>query len=531
VTLAIVVLGLYARTMTFEFTTWDDPIVVTDNPYVQSLSLDNLKHILVPGGIRDEFLYVPIPYLTFLTESVLLRAGPAVRHAVNVLLHLTNVLLLYYLILALGAERVSKHNDTTTRNTVWKPYCRPAFIAALLMATHPLQVETVAWIAARKDLLAALFALLTLLTYVRHLQTNNRRLYVVSVICAVSAFLSKPTTVTLPVVLPLLWTLVGKKPARATILGLIPFVLFSGLTLMLQPSSPASGSSAWMYMVYRATFIPPVIWGWTQRVLLIARPGVFYSWYSHASPDNIQLTPVVFCLGYILTTTILWRRRRTRVPAFGLTFACVAFLPALSLVSISYRDFITADRYGYLPLTGVFLAAAWALDKLVSRWRVPVIACVTAWGVGAILSTWLQVGVWRNTGTLWQTAIKRDPLNYVAYHNLGNFYFRTEQYDLAAAYLARGLAILPDAYGYYTLGVAYRRLNATHQAETAFRRTISLFPDTIAARLQLAEICLETGRSEDAKQLLEQVLQLDPNNNTAREMLGTITRGQLSDGG
>ncbi len=353
--LALAVALFYGRCATFAFTNWDDIPLLTDNPLTRTPGLETALALLRPGAVPQEHLYIPLTYLSHWLENALFGIQPAVVHSVNVFLHTLNAALVFGLGRRLGASRPA------------------ATLAALLFALHPLQVEAVAWGMGRKDLLATAFALAALLAWCRWRDDGRHRWYALGVGAWALSLLAKPATIVLPGVFVLLDLCRGRRvtacwrPQVPTlVIGVLVLVVNLGLGKEITGKVP---------LIERLAAIPPVIHGWVARLALAEAPSAFYPW----PPPEFSLRLVSGCLvvaGLAAAITIAWRRRQPEW-WLGLGFAALTFLPAIGIV-ISYRKFVTADRYGYLPFVGVALAVALSQKPAETQ-----ILAMAAYGAGA----------------------------------------------------------------------------------------------------------------------------------------------------
>lgn len=510
--LALAVLLLYGRTCGFDFVNWDDRVYILDNPYLRSASLESLRHLLVPGGLPAERLFIPIPYLSYLLEAALFGLRPGVLHCTNVLLHLANVLLVYALALQLGRRR-------------W-----PAFAAALLFAAHPLQVETVAWAMGRKDLLATLFGMLCLLCYWRGLE-GERRWRVGALAALALATLSKPTMLVLPVILLALTMYRDgcQRPRRERWLWLLPHGAVAAAVLWLNLLiEPRAGEPAGLTLAAKLHVagiyvwrLPQILAGWLSRLLLLSRPSPHYLWHE-VDPGGIGLLsalPALLLLGWLLWAAY----KRDREVCFAAAFILLTALPAASLAVFLSREFATADRYGYFPLVGVFLLLAALLERLERRPRMVGALLLALWTAGALASAHRQVGVWRDSRSLWEYVLERDPHNHLAWGMLGNFYLERRDRAAAVRHYQRAVKEQPSyARGYFNLGVAHLEMQANEAAAGYFRQTLAADPGYFEARIALASLLRGFGERGEALAQLNRVLDELPHHREALSQRGLL---------
>ncbi len=412
---------------------WDDPVMVTGNPLVQSIGAASLKAIFTTFITNA---WHPLVFLAYSLEFRLFGADPTGYHLVSILLHLAAVSAIFSLMGELAGWRAS-------------------FAGALLFGLHPARVEPVAWASGQKDLLAGFFFTAALLAYWRYVARNSRRWYLLAICLAALANLSKGTTVSLPLVLPLLDWLRRRTPTRSMLLDKIPFVVMAagtGIAAILarrafeagvgEPHYPA------LYRVSAAGY--RLVWYHLRRLVdpFGGTPELYPDMAAEAFWRGLLTWGVPAA---ILGVVVLAAARRERLVPFGAAFLLITLTPSLGTITYGY----TADRFSYIPSVGVALLAGVGLSSLERRWRegrwraVPAGVLV---GVALVLgtATWNRCGVWRDSVSLWTDAIVRfgarpGGVNLgVAHVDRGRARWEAGDPRRALEDLDRGLAIIPD---------------------------------------------------------------------------------------
>ena len=421
--LVLVTLAVYWPVRHHDFINYDDDDYVYAN--------DTVKAGLTWQGFQWAFMgthavnWHPLTWLSHMLDCQLFGVNPGAHHLVNALFHCANAVLLLWLL------------DLMTGK-----FWRSAFVAGLF-ALHPLRVESVAWVAERKDVLCSFFFLLTLLMYVRHVHAQARQAgskpgveLRLSLLFYVLALLSKPMVVTLPVILLLLdfWPLrrfAGDNPQPSTFKFQLrekwPFfflsAVFSGITLLAQhgvlPAQPGSPLSLLKNMMLKYLgYIEMILWPHNQSFLYL-RP-------EHVS--GFQLLLAVLVVTGVSAWTLASLRCRPWL-AVGWFWFIVMLLP---VTAVQLPGLFIADRYTYLPGVGFSVLAVWGvaglLDRLPIQRAVKTLACLSAAAV-LLLCAYLsreQLGYWQNTQTLLEHALKIDPNNGVAQINLRVYLFDQE---------------------------------------------------------------------------------------------------------
>ena len=482
------------------FVRWDDGLHVYANPYLHPVSLSNLARFWCAPY---QNLYVPVSYSMYALlatgahlpapvptiDGLWIDLDPRVFHGASLLLHLANVLLVFALL-----RRLLPSPRTTGSD--WA-----AAAGALLFAIHPVQVESVAWIAEMRGLLSGLFLLLALHAYLRHAETppllgasGQWRWFGIATICFALALLSKPSAVVLPLLVIILESLILRRPARSwrggiTVWGALCLgVLF--LTHAAQPVTEDIVTSVWT----RPFVAGDALAFYLGKLIWPTRMGIDYG----RSPVWLvtQKWFVLHSLVPLALALAVWMGRR-RAPWLLAAFAlfAAALLPTLGLTPFVFQVYSTvADRYLYLALLGPALGLAWGLSLLSQTpWSR---AQLAAWsGCAAFLlllglGSRMQTRCWQNSLPLFEQALRVNPQSWGTYNNLGAVALDRGQPGDALAFLTEAVRLRPDdAEAHANRGIALLETRKTLEAAAEFRAAIFLKPDYARARqaLQMAE--------------------------------------------
>lgn len=518
----------------FQFVSWDDPFYVTENPHVLAgLTGDGVRWALTAGA---EFYWHPLTWLSHMLDVQVFGLWAGGHHLVNLGLHLaTSLLLLAALYRMTGALG------------------RSAFVAAVF-AVHPLHVESVAWVAERKDVLSGLGWALTLCAYTLYMRRPGGWRWGLVVAGFAVGLMAKPMIVTLPVALLLLdvWPLRrletaagGDRPAGLArgVRALLPLVrektllfalalLAGGATFLYQyhaaavrsldtfPLSARLGNALVSYATYlRSTVWPSGLAG-------------FYP-YPRTLPWATVAGAAVLLLG---VSALVWRVRRHRYMVVGWLWFLVTLLPVIGVIQVG--DQAMADRFMYVPIVGLLLMAAWGLPDLgralgVERWagRTGAAAGGAALASLAVLAlAWVasgQVSHWRDSEALWRraAAVTRD--NQRAHANLGILYANQGRVDEAVAELSEAVRIVPGAADLHNrLGALRLQQGRVQEAREAFARAVGLWPHYADAHNNLGSALEREGRLADAVAQYREAVRLRPDYAVARDNLATALAGQ-----
>jgi tetratricopeptide (TPR) repeat protein len=490
--LLLVTFVAYIPALNGEFV-WDDNAYVSENPLLRDL--DGLKRIWFS---TDTPQYYPLVFTTFWVEYHLWGLDTTGYHVVNVLLHALNALLIGLVLRALGLR--------------W------GWWVALLFALHPVHVESVAWITERKNVLSALFYLLSLLAFLRFDSRRARPLYWVALVLFFCALLSKTVTSTLPVVLLLALWFQKKKLTRNDLINVLPFfalALVMGLvTVRLEEG---------MVEVVRGEFDFTLL----QRGLIAARALVFYAvkliWphplifnYPRWDLDLAawqSLASIALVTAGAVLVLLAWRRGLRGVVC-ALLFYVITLFPALGLFNVyPFRYSFVADHFQYLASVGILALLVGAADALARKrnaGRTCRIVGVVLLAVLAVM-TWNQAGAYRDLETLWRDTIEKNPGSWIAHSNLALILLvRGDTVD-ALAQFDQAIQSNPGSAESHTgRGMARARLGRNEAALEDFDRALELDPTYPQAYIHRGELLFRLGMYERAIDDLDRVLSSNP---------------------
>ncbi|HNQ24059.1 MAG TPA: tetratricopeptide repeat protein [Phycisphaerae bacterium] len=485
---------LSARALSFD----DQPFLV-DNPAVRQPSWRSVGQffgeVLEPSTVQG--YYLPLTMTSLMVDYALGGRPDDLRpfHRTNLTLHvLCTVSLLMLLYLLFGQ--------------VW-----PAAFVAVLFGLHPLTVEPVAWVGERKTLLATLFALWSLVLYVRYAQRGSRLGYGGCLAAFVLALLSKPTSTPLPLLLVLLdyWPL--RRLSRATLLRTIPFFAVAGLSAVVTLISHAR----------TACVEVPIESGAARLPLLVAYLLSFYAgkiiWPVHLTsvypiPAALPVTDLLLVIGVVVVLLLSWCRTRAGVVSAACFVAALA--PTLGLVRYSWV--LASDKYVYLPAVGVclllcsLLTHVWSGARAQARtsaYRAVVVAAVIIVGFLAARATRMYLSKWQDTETLYRHMLTHAPASPYVHNNLASLLSDARRYEEALRHARRALELKPGyASAYCNLGIILRELGQPAEALPYLRRALALEPDFALARAQLGLTLLKLERAEEAVEELRAALRI-----------------------
>lgn len=483
--LAVAAFAVYAGGIGHEFTLWDDDVYVEQNPNIQSgLTAKTLAWAFNIGYAAN---WHPITWMSHALDAQLFGLDkPWGHHLTSVILHSLNAALLF-LVLALMTR------------ACW----RSAFVAALF-ALHPLHVESVAWIAERKDVLSTFFALLAILAYLRYTRQPSLGRYLLAAAAFALGLMSKPMLVTLPVLLLMIdyWPLSRWREARwsrliVEKLPLLAMSLASGIVTMVAQNRgqavasftdcPFSIRLANSVLSY-AQYLVKMVW---PRNLVI---DCAYVW----NPPVWQIIAAVVGLAGITAVAVAARRRKGYL-LFGWVWYVLTLLPVIGLLQVG--DQSMADRYTYIPLVGVFVMISWGATEAAGRLGVakalPVLASAVL--IALAVLTVGQVGVWQDSVSLFNHTLAIAPDNPILQNNLGIALALEDRTDEAIDHCRKALDLNPDyAKAHYNLGHCLETEGDIPGAISQYLKAVENNPDYFKAHNDLAVLYLKAGRFDDA---------------------------------
>jgi tetratricopeptide (TPR) repeat protein len=513
IAVALITLAAFGPVLSNQFVDWDDGANFVNNPSYRGFGWTQLAWM---ATTFHRGVYQPLAWLLAAAEHRIGGVDPWVYHAGSWLLHGVAAVLVYAL-----ARRLLIRLAPDRPGTVMSA----ATVAALLWAVHPLRVETVAWASAQGYPLAAMFALGSILTWLRArdelggTHVSSRAWYLVSVALAVCAYVSKPVAITLPAVLLLLdWyrgpaAQSGAKP-RAW-LALLPYAVPAILVAVAAPLARlrlGTSSSAGYSLVDR---IAQACYGATYylaKTLLPTGLTVFTPLPRPFTPFEFRFVAAAIAM-VVVGALIWWAARRAK----GLAAAALAYLillaPVLGL--IRQGDQLVADRYSYfagVPLAlalggGLLLVATRATPRIGTGLMMVALAAVVVLSLG----TWRLTHVWRDAGTLWTHAIAVAPASYQAHTNLGLFELSQGRYGAAVDAFDAAITLNPaSSNARFDRGLALAKWGRTEEAIGAYEAGLQIDPADATAHAHLGELLASVSRLADAEREYRIAVRLAP---------------------
>lgn len=502
------VLAAYWQVHNFAFVSFDDSDYIVNNPAVNNgLSWSALKWAFTAFYAAN---WHPLAWISHMFDVSAFGMNSGYHHLLSVAWHLANVSLLFFLLYRCW------------RWGLWR-----TTLVTIFFAWHPLRVESVTWVAERKDLLCAFFWLLTLVFYTYYSRRENWQYYLLTLLSAACALMSKPMAVTLPFLLLLLdyWPLqrFSDKGVKRLFFEKFPFfllILFSAiLTFMAQRQAGAVSSAAELGIIPRvinalvaySEYMKLLFW--PHNLAVLYRYRIDYSWL------RIGFSLLSFCA---ISYWVFRERKRYPFLLVGWCWFIGTLVPVIGLVQVGGQAW--ADRYTYFPAIGFWLALVWlGAEVCPEKLRRPATAIVLSVAFVFLILSWQQNQYWRDSVTLFQRAVDVDKDNPVAYNLLGQSLALEKRWSEADRVFSRALQ-LNTRFGQALLnwGNALQEQGRNREAEVVYRKAMQPDIREIDAFVAFALMRKKERRLDDAEKILRQAIKYAPAAPAVNYNLATI---------
>lgn len=514
IALAALTWAVFGQTLQYDFVNYDDPSYVYQNARITGgINLANVTWAFT--HIHSENWH-PLTTITHMLDCQLHGLNAGWHHFTNVLLHSIAVVLLF-----LALQQMT--------DALW----RSAFVSAVF-ALHPLHVESVAWIAERKDVLSAVFFTLTLLAYSYYTRAPSISRYLMVGLAVVLGLMSKPMLVTLPFVLLLLdyWPLGRFQAYRSNtgrhelqlILEKIPLIVLSAVSSIVTFLAQ-QGAIGWTEQLPVSERISNAIVAYVVYIRQMLWPAGLAVFYPH--PENRlatwEISLALMILGGITAAACVLRKK---APYFvtGWFWYLGMLVPVIGLLQVGWQGH--ADRYTYLPQIGLYIAVTWVVTGLTCSWRLQRLALGAAalFIVGALsYRAWLQASYWRDSETLFTHTLAVTSNNDVALNNLGIIFLDKGQLDDAISKLQAAIDLRPEnAPAHDNLAKALLKKGQVAEAMVHYRKFLELEPANVEARNTLGTALIQQGHVKEAIDQWHNALATQPENGNAASNLAWV---------
>ena len=511
-------LAVYWQITNHEFINYDDGLYVTENLHVKAgLTFESIEWAFTTFHAGN---WHPLTWLSHMLDYELYGLNPMGHHWTSLQIHLTNTLLLFFILQYMTGA-------------IWKS----AFVAALF-ALHPLHVESVAWVSERKDVLSAFFGMLTISAYIMYVKKRDLLRYSLVFILLSLGLMAKPMLVTLPFILLLLdfWPLKRLKLTlnqasgqtsnlllliREKIPLLVPVAISAILTLIAQQSSALKTLESFPLQTRVANALISYI-NYIVKTLWPLHLSVFYPFqgnfisFWHASVSALIIA--------VLLVVAVNTSKKYPYIMVGLLWFLVTLLPVIGIIQVG--DQAMADRYAYIPLTGIFMIFVWGSSDLLKKWtNKKIVSSILAMSVLLVLTmqSFHQAANWKNSSTLFENAIKVTENNWLAHNNLGIALFNEGKLDKAIYHYKEALNIKPDTVeAIKNLGVALSGKGNFKEATQYFSKALVINPEDFDAYHKLGGILVKQGKVNEAILHFSEAIKINPDYAPAYNEIGII---------
>ena len=523
--LAIVTAAIYWPTTEHGFVYDDEGYVVNNVHVTGGLTLENIRWALVSGYIAN---WHPVTWLSHMLDCQLFGLNPFGHHLVNVLLHALNTILVFLFLRSLTGSP-------------WR-----SFMVAALFGWHPLHVESVAWVAERKDVLSTLFGLLALIfyaRYARHPDAVNQKSeprngffnfrpsydYWISLFFFGAGLMSKPMLVTWPFVMLLLdfwplarfnsghvWRLVKEKIpffALAATASVVTFMAQSHGKAVVSLETIPVGIRMGNALISYCNYLGKLFWP-TNMAVLYPFPGCLLFW------------KVLMAGSLLLGVSALLFKQRQQFPflLMGWLWFCGTLVPVIGLVQVGTQAM--ADRYTYVPSLGLFILVVWGVSEWTRHWRYQAIVLSVAGTMALILClvvTRQQIGYWQDSESLFRHALAVTGNNLNAHYNLGSALDKKGKIDEAIRQYQEDIRLKPDDFeAHNNLGADLVKQGQTDEAVGQYQEAIRLKPDYAEAHNNLGLVLVNKGQIDEAVGQYQEAIRLKPDLAEAHHNLGLM---------
>ncbi|MGE5178898.1 MAG: tetratricopeptide repeat protein, partial [Bacteroidota bacterium] len=485
---------VYVPSLQNGFVNWDDNHYVSMNPLLARPSLDAILRTPIAAN------WVPLTIASLLIDYRISGLSPASYHWINLLLHVANTALVFVFVRALS------------RNRFWT-----TVMTALFFGIHPMHVESVAWIAERKDVLYGFFYLLALIFYVRYVDRGRAGWLLAAFVSMVLSVLAKPAAVVLPVsLLAIDWFRRRRFDTRLWV-EKIPFFaigIAGGLVnLDVQKSFGATTVPHPWSLVAKALFASYALVMYVAKLFVPVHLSGVYPYPAAGAALPLRYTAAFLAVLVLLPLAIV-ALRRSRAALFGIAFFFINIVLVLQLITVGTA--VLAERFTYLPYIGLFLALAWPLDAGVGsggsrNLRRALAALFVLLGVFSVAQTWSRCSVWHDPETFWTDAIRKYPGEIVpAYVNRGSYYRVRGRLEEARRDYAEAIALNPEIPSvWYYQGTVLAALGLSDSAMVCFDRALQGEPRRVSALNDRGALRLRRGDAEGAVRDFSRIIELD----------------------
>lgn len=520
IVILIMIFAVYWQVINHEFITFDDNIYVTDNASVKNgIGLRGVLWAFKFTDSKSQAYWHPVTWLSHMLDCQLFDLNAGMHHLTSLLLHAANSLLLFYIL-------------SSATGDLW----RSAFVATLF-ALHPVNVDSVAWIAERKNVFSTFFWMLTMLSYVYYTRRPDIIRYFVAILFFVLGLLSKPMLVTLPFALLLFdyWPLerfelgqpgLQKRLIFRIILEKIPFFILSFVSVYLSSVSlRRTGNLTSVDLVPMNLRLENAIVSYAAYIGKMVWPSGLSVYYPF--PASIAVWKIIASLILLVSVTIfvLFKMGRFRFLGTGWFWFIGTLVPVSGVVQGGLWPMM-ADRWAYIPYIGLFVIISWGGYELLNKYRLKnILAAAISLTILFVLSgaTSVQVKYWQDSKSIYKHALEVGPVNPVMLNNMGNALVKEGKLSEAVGSYKEALLLKPDyAKAHNNLATAFYKLGRIDESVRYYSEALRYGPNFYKAHNNFGCLLMELGKEKDAMFHFTEALRVNPDYDEAHYNLGLL---------
>lgn len=503
--IVLLTLLAYSNLSKNEFLNWDDDYYVTENVDITDLQSENLAAFFTQKYVYN---YLPLTMISYALDYKIGKFNPRVYTATNLFIHTLNALLVFWLILVLLRKNDTSKNRLS--NSV-RPHILIAFVTAVLFAIHPMQVESVAWVSERKNILYTFFFLLSLISYLDYLNRRNYGLLLLSLVLFAASLLSKATAVSLALCLVIIDYYNGRKIfSSKVILEKIPFFLLAlvfGIIAWKSQQIENELVGGVNFPFYKQlAFAAYGFVNYIIKLIISLNLSAFYSYPQSASFVHYSCLFLVLALVLIL---VYYRKKISPLVTLCILFFTANLVFLVQIVPVG--DALMADRYIYVSSIGFFLLLALGLEKLSRQHKL-----IYGMGIATILfysyTTHQQIKTWNNSLVFWDHVISKDNHIPMAWNNRGLVKLGKGNFEGALSDFNQAISIMPESRkAHNNRAISLDKLGRTDEALASYTKAITIDSNYADALCNRAFLYYKADKLKEALHDFDRTLRLNPN--------------------
>ncbi len=481
----------YSKLYFAGFLSWDDGEYVTKNEEITNISIANIKLWFSSFYVGN---YLPLTMLSYSIDYIIGGISPLVYHTTNVLIHCINAMLIFTLFKRINLS------------------VQIALLGTLIFALHPIQTESVSWIAERKTVLSALFYFIALLQYVKYTDKPTNKGLVLFTICGIAAILSKGTTVALPISLFALDIWLNRKHSKKLFAEKIPLFISAGVLGYVAIIAQQSGKFMDVHTHYSlAEKIFYAGYAYSSYVFHFLIPLKLATIYPYPETVGVIQIAMAIITIFILFTTYWSFKNNWRYLLGGIIFFTANIIFLLQL--ISFGEAIMADRYLYISCIGIITPLLFGVQKLLANVSSTKISLVTSLiGAMLLISTFVRNDTWLSDTSFFNSLLEAYPESAVAQYSAGAMYLKNGDMQNAEIHLNKAVRLDPNNYkAWYNKGTLHLRQGKAMDALDAFNKSVAIngYQKALFSRAVLHQAA---GNVDLALADIDEILKKQPNN-------------------